>query len=91
MSPVVQALPSAQALVLLMWAQPVARSHESSVHGLSSSQFITVPLQMPPLHVSPAVQGLSSAHSAPSGRLETTHAPVPGSHAPTRHATPTGA
>jgi hypothetical protein len=62
-SPVVQALPSLQGLVLSVWAHPVPGSHESSVQGLLSSQFgAGPPLQLPPPHTSPVVQAFPSSH-----------------------------
>jgi hypothetical protein len=44
-SPVVQAFPSLHGLVLFVWTQPVAGSHESSVHGLLSLQSTAEPVQ----------------------------------------------
>ena len=66
----VQALPSLQALVLLVWTHPVAVLHVSVVHGLASSQFTNVPplqlLGVPlPSHASPAVQASPSLHRVP--------------------------
>jgi hypothetical protein len=48
------------------WAQPVAGTHESVVHMLSSSQLrVPVPVtQLPPLHLSPSVQASPSSQSA---------------------------
>ena len=64
-SPVVQALPSLHAAVLFAWAQPVAGTHESFVHGLLSLQFVAPPpTQAPAAHVSPVVQALPSLHGA---------------------------
>jgi hypothetical protein len=60
---VMQALPSSHAAVLFVWTQPVAGSHESSVHGLPSSQFgAAPPTQLPPAQVSFVVQALPSLH-----------------------------
>src|SRR5204862_545001 len=64
-SPVVQALPSLQEAVLFACAQPLAGTHESSVHGFESSQFgAAPPMQAPPEHVSPVVQALPSLQDA---------------------------
>jgi hypothetical protein len=64
-SPVVQALPSSQAAVLLSCTQPVAGLQLSSVHGLLSSQLgAEPPTQMPPEHASPVVQAFSSSQDA---------------------------
>jgi len=65
-SPVVQALRSSQAAVLLICTQPEPGTHESSVHGLLSLQFkAPAPVwQVPPEHVSPVVQALPSSHAA---------------------------
>src|SRR5262249_55233822 len=64
-SPEVQALPSSHEFVLLVWTQPVCGSHESSVHGLLSSQLVVPPgWQLPPLHVSPDDQAFPSLHDA---------------------------
>jgi hypothetical protein len=77
-SPVVQALPSLQALVLLVWTQPLPGSHESFVHGLLSSQFgAGPPLQVPPPQVSPVVQALPSSQGS---ALLTWAQPLTGSH-----------
>src|SRR5436190_14720058 len=52
-SPVVQALPSLQELVLFVCTQPVAGLHVSSVQGLLSLQFgAAPPTHVPPEHVS---------------------------------------
>jgi hypothetical protein len=64
-SPVVQAFPSLHTAVLLAWMQPVAGTHESSVHGLLSLQS-SVPApawQLPPEHTSPVVQAFPSVHA----------------------------
>jgi len=64
-SPVVHALPSSQEAVLLAWVQPVAGLHESSVHGLPSSQLGPAPpTQTPPEQASPVVQALPSSQEA---------------------------
>src|SRR6185369_7871341 len=48
--------------VLLVWAQPVAGAHESSVQGLPSSQLGPVPpTQAPPAQVSLVVQAFPSS------------------------------
>lgn len=57
----VQAWPSSQELVLLLYWQPLAGLQESSVQGLLSSQFTVVPAQLPPEHVSFVVQKLPSS------------------------------
>jgi hypothetical protein len=76
-SPTVQALPSLQAAVLFAFTQPVAGSHESSVHGLASLQARGAPgLQTPPPQASPTVQALPSSQG--SVLFEKTQAPVPG-------------
>jgi hypothetical protein len=60
-SPVVQGLPSSQAFVLSAKTHPVAGLQESSVQRLPSSQKVAVPgWQLPPEHVSPAVQAFPS-------------------------------
>jgi hypothetical protein len=62
---VVQALPSSHETVLLMWTQPLAGLHESSVQPLASSQFGAVPPTHAPLaHVSFVVQALPSSQDA---------------------------
>jgi len=64
-SPVVQRLPSLQALALFACAQPLAGTHESVVHTFESSQFVAPPgWQLPPLQTSPVVQALPSLHAA---------------------------
>src|SRR5436309_13966084 len=45
---VVQALPSSQGAVLLVWTHPVAGMQESVVQGLPSSQFGVGPPPQPP-------------------------------------------
>jgi hypothetical protein len=50
--------------VLLVWTQPEAGSHESSVQTLPSLQTTAAPgLQTPPPQVSPEVQALPSLHA----------------------------
>ena len=64
-SPLVQALPSLQVLVLLLCTQPPPEPQESVVHGLPSSQLIAVPdVQPPDAQMSPLVQALLSEHGA---------------------------
>ena len=54
----VQYRPSSHGAVLLAWRQPTSESHESVVHGLSSSQSSAdAPTQLPPEQVSTVVQG----------------------------------
>ena len=61
-SPVVQALPSLQFRVLLLWAQPLTGLQESVVHTLLSSQVITgPPVQVPLTQESAVVQTLASS------------------------------
>jgi hypothetical protein len=63
-SPVVQALPSSQALVLFVKTQPVAGLHVSVVQTLASSQTTGAPaLQVPPPQVSPVVQAFPSSQA----------------------------
>jgi hypothetical protein len=65
-SPVVHALPSLHAAVLLACWQPSVGLHASSVHALLSSQYtatlMSVPAQVPPPHTSPLVQRFASLH-----------------------------
>ena len=64
-SAVVQASPSSQGAVLLVFVQPLAGSQPSEVHGLASSQLgVEPPTQEPPEHASFVVQGLPSEHAA---------------------------
>src|SRR5438552_1407737 len=57
----VQAFPSLQAALLLVWAQPVDGLQVSSVQSLPSSQLrATPPMHCPPLQVSLVVQALPS-------------------------------
>ncbi len=64
-SPAVQASPSSQALVLLMWVQPWTTWQPSLVQALSSSQDLATPgTQLPVLQMSPSVQTLPSEHLA---------------------------
>jgi hypothetical protein len=66
----VHAFPSLHGAALLLWTQPEDGSHESSVHGLLSSQLgAGPPLQVPPPQASPAVQALPSLHGAVFGAL----------------------
>ena len=55
--PPVQGVPSAR---LTCW-QPSVALQESVVHVLASSQLMTVPAQLPPLHTSPVVQTVPSS------------------------------
>jgi hypothetical protein len=67
-SPVVHALPSLQLAVLLVWTQPLAPLHESSVQPLPSSQFGGgPPWHVPPEQVSPVVHALPSLQLAVLG------------------------
>src|SRR5438128_1649449 len=60
-SPLVQALPSSQGLVLLVCVQPVAGLQPSVVQTLPSSQLgAAPPTHVPPLQVSPVVQAFPS-------------------------------
>jgi hypothetical protein len=64
-SPVVQTFPSSHAAVLLVWTQPEAGLHESSVQTLPSLQLVGEPLTHEPFeHVSPVVQAFPSSHDA---------------------------
>jgi hypothetical protein len=77
-SPVVQALPSLQAFVLLTCLQPTAGSHESVVHGFPSSQLsVGPPTHVPPEHASPVVQAFPSLQEL---LLFTCLQPAVGSH-----------
>ena len=63
-SPLVQALPSSQGADEAMCWQPLAKSQESAVHGLLSSQApapLAMPTQLPALQVSPSVHALLSS------------------------------
>jgi hypothetical protein len=83
-SPVVQALPSSQAIVLLVNTQPTAGSHVSVVHGLLSLQ-VSVPApgwQLPPAQVSPGVHAFPPSQAIVL--LVNTH-PEPGSHVSVVH------
>ena len=76
MSPVVQALPSSQAAVLLVWTQPLTASQESLVQGLPSSQFGgNEPTHLPDAsQTSAVVQALLSLQvTVGAGRLQTKH------------------
>ena len=75
-SAVVHALPSLQAAELLVWTQPVAGLHESSVQPLESLQASAgPPAHAPPLQVSDVVQASPSLHGA---TLSVCMQPVPG-------------
>jgi hypothetical protein len=52
-------------LVTLVRTQPVAGSQVSIVHGLSSSQSTSSPMQTPLWQVSLVVHGFSSSHALP--------------------------
>ena len=67
LSPVVQALPSSQLTVLLVWVQPVRDEQPSVVQTLPSSQLAAAPpLQVPVAsHLSPVVQASPSLHDWP--------------------------
>ena len=82
MSPVVHALPSSQAFVLLVKTHPVASAHVSVVQGLLSLQTIPTPAQAPPLQTSPDVQALPSSQAFVL--LVNTH-PVAGLHVSVVH------
>src|SRR2546422_714246 len=79
MSPVVQALPSSHAAVLLVWTAPVAGLHVSSVQGLPSSttRGPAAACVVPPPRRTPVVQALPSLHGAV---LLVWTAPVAGLH-----------
>jgi hypothetical protein len=62
-SPVVHALPSSHAIVLLVNTQPVAGSQLSVVQMFPSLHTIGVPLHVPPPQVSPIVQTLPSSQA----------------------------
>ena len=63
-SPVVQAFPSSHARVLFVNTHPVAGLQLSVVQTLASLQTTAAPAwQLPPLHVSPAVQELPSSQA----------------------------
>ena len=62
LSPSVQVAPSLPAVK----TQPVAPSHESTVHGLLSSQVMSAPLHRPLAQLSESVHLLPSSHLAPS-------------------------
>ncbi len=64
-SPLVQALLSVHATVLLVWVQPPTKVQPSSVHRLPSSQFgPPAPLHRPPPQMSPVVHALASSQTA---------------------------
>jgi hypothetical protein len=60
-SPWVQALPSSQESVLLLYKQPYSASQVSVVQGLLSLQEMAAPAQTPSAQVSPRVQALWSS------------------------------
>jgi hypothetical protein len=62
-SPVAQAFPSSHGFVLFVNTQPAAGSHVSDVQTLLSLHTTALPgWQVPPPHVSPAVQASPSSH-----------------------------
>ena len=75
-----QAFPSLQPDPFMtgMWVQVPSWPHASAVQGLPSSQ-LTVPAQVPPVHLSPTVQLLPSLQPVPSTTLVVTQ-PFTGSH-----------
>jgi hypothetical protein len=75
-SPTVQAFPSLHAAALLVWTQPVATSHESSVQGFPSSHVLLKWTQPTAGSQASFVHGLSSLQ--PTG--------VPAWHEPASHA-----
>jgi len=85
-SPVVQALPSLQGAVLLVWTHPVAGLHPSSVHGFASSQLGSIPARHTPWrHVSWSVHALPSSQGLMfGGKMQ----PMDGSHASSVHTLP---
>jgi len=60
--------PSLHGLVLFVYKQPEAGTHESLVHTLPSLQTTGSPTQMPPTHLSADVHALLSLHAAELGR-----------------------
>ena len=85
-SAVVQALPSSHGAVLLVFTQPVAESHESSVHTLPSSQSGEgPPTHTPPAHVSAMEHASPSSHAAV---LSVFTQPVAESHESSVHTLP---
>src|SRR5438128_12077597 len=75
-SPLVQALPSSQGLVLLVCVQPVAGLQPSVVQTLPSSQLgAAPPTHVPPLQVSFAVQASPSLQAFAS-RVVEEHRPL---------------
>jgi hypothetical protein len=78
MSPVVQASPSLQAIVLFVKTHPEPGSQVSVVQTLPSLQTSGAPLHVPPPHVSPVVQALPSSQAIVL--FVKTH-PVAGMHA----------
>ena len=64
-SPVVQAVPSSQEPVFsFLLSQPALGSHESTVHGLASSQSLVTPAHRLAAHVSSLVQASASSQLA---------------------------
>ena len=86
-SSLVQAWRSSQGLLLLTWRQPVARSQESSVHPLPSSQLMGAPAHSPSAQTSWSVQASPSLHmtllfvcvQTPDVQASVVH-PFPSSH-----------
>jgi len=68
-SPVVQALPSSQELLLLTFTQPLAGSQKSVVQALLSSQLTALPPVQTPVgpHVVPVVHALPSSQAVVGG------------------------
>src|SRR4030095_11774215 len=85
-SSVVQALPSLQGAVLLVWTHPVAGLHPSSVQGFASSQLGSIPGRHTPWrHVSCSVHELPSSQAFMFGGKTQ---PMDGSHASSVHTLP---
>ena len=57
-------LPSSQSASLVVWLQPVVPLQLSAVQAKPSSQLCRLPLQMPAVHLSPAVQASLSLQTA---------------------------
>ena len=97
----VQGLASLQPMSARRFAQPLAESQVSTVHGSASSQLTTWPLHWPPAQVSASVQRSASSHAAvlamcvhptPSRHASSVHGLSssqamggPAAHTPTRH------
>src|SRR5437899_11905671 len=64
---------------LASWVQPPCGSHPSRVQGLPSSHVCgsRVPLQVPPVQVSPVVHEFPSSQLAPSIFVGCVHVPAP--------------